>query len=65
MPLTVALLRVTWAFLVGAGVVMLFTGTLTGMWAVAYLGLVLAVAVAEMILKDKAEVRAEREKIPL
>lgn len=62
MQVTVALLRVTWAFLVGAGVVMVFTGTLTGMWAVAYIALVLAVAIAEFILKDRQQV-PDREKI--
>jgi len=65
MQLAIALPRVTWAFLVGAGVVMLFIGALTGMGAVAYVGVVLAVAVTERVLKDRIEVRAEQEKVPL
>jgi len=57
MLLTVRALRVTWFILVGLGVWLFATSIVTGMWAVAYVALVLGVAVTEFIVRDRTKVR--------
>ncbi|WP_275778048.1 hypothetical protein [Paenarthrobacter sp. Y-19] len=53
-------LKVTSWALVALGFVLLATGILTGLWAWAYIALIMAMSLAEWILRGREEIRQER-----
>jgi hypothetical protein len=57
-------LKVTSWALVALGFLLLATGVLSGMWALAYTAVVMAMSVTEWILRDREEIRQERVQQP-
>lgn len=66
MPLAslVRTLKVTSWALVALGFLLLATGILSGMWAGAYIAVVMAMSIAEWVLRDRKEVRQKRAHQP-
>ena len=57
-------LKVTSWTLVALGFLLLATGILSGMWAWAYIAVVIAMSITEWVLRDRGEVRQERAHQP-
>ncbi|YCH06395.1 hypothetical protein ACTAQJ_14880 [Arthrobacter sp. alpha11c] len=57
-------LKVTSWALVALGFLLLATGILSGMWAWAYIAVVMAMSITERVLRDREEIRQEQTHQP-
>ncbi|WP_458107723.1 hypothetical protein M1D51_19660 [Arthrobacter sp. R3-55] len=57
-------LKVTSWALVALGFLLLATGILSGMWAWAYIAVVMAMSITEWVLRDREEIRHKRAHQP-
>lgn len=57
-------LKVTSWALVALGFLLLATGVMSGMWALVYIAVVMAMSIAEWVLRDRDEILQERPHQP-